>query len=230
MSKFAQHLHDWSAQMGRALWLLYVCFVGHSLCSDQKEQQKEFSQKESSAQQDDRHCIQSLQAKLRAHSGGSYTQWKHAALAVAHGQSIEANSAHGLNISVAHAFLASLRDCSGSHRVPCAKVRAQARSAACRDGTPRHITCSREYHSISHSMVQSCHILVLCCLQDPTLPEPSQTQRVLIAVNLRNNAPLMPHFIVQLTAALALLPHGKVFISIYESGSEDSSGGKGRWL
>ena len=34
----------------------------------------------------------------------------------------------------------------------------------------------------------------------------------------------MPHYILQLLLAVGTLPHGTIFVSIYESGSADASG------
>lgn len=48
--------------------------------------------------------------------------------------------------------------------------------------------------------------------------------KYLLAANFRNNEGLLPHVIVQLWHLLAILPQGSVFVSVYESGSEDSTG------
>ena len=46
----------------------------------------------------------------------------------------------------------------------------------------------------------------------------------MIAMNLYNNAYLMPRIIHQMLSLLATLPHGTAFLSIYESNSGDSTG------
>ena len=46
----------------------------------------------------------------------------------------------------------------------------------------------------------------------------------MLAVNLRNNAALMPHYTLQLMALLVARPVGQTFLSIYESGSTDGTG------
>ena len=52
-------------------------------------------------------------------------------------------------------------------------------------------------------------------------------QKYLIAANFRDNEDLLPHLIVQLWHLLAILPQGSAFVSIYESGSTDSTGEAG---
>ena len=52
-----------------------------------------------------------------------------------------------------------------------------------------------------------------------------QTQ-VLLAANVHNNEELLPHFILQLSHLLSVLPHGTAFLSVYESGSSDASGAR----
>lgn len=49
-------------------------------------------------------------------------------------------------------------------------------------------------------------------------------KKFMVAANFRNNEELLPHVIVQLWHLLAILPQGSTFLSIYESGSEDSTG------
>ena len=49
-------------------------------------------------------------------------------------------------------------------------------------------------------------------------------ERVLLAANMRDNEELMPHFLLQTLHTLALLPQDQAFLSIYESGSGDSTG------
>lgn len=65
------------------------------------------------------------------------------------------------------------------------------------------------------------------CHWDPTLeadlPRLSG-KKFLLAANFRNNEELLPHAIVQFWHLLALLPEGSAFVSIYESGSTDSTG------
>ena len=52
----------------------------------------------------------------------------------------------------------------------------------------------------------------------------------MIAMNLYNNAYLMPRIIHQMLSLLATLPHGTAFLSIYESNSADSTGEPTRGL
>ena len=56
----------------------------------------------------------------------------------------------------------------------------------------------------------------------------------MIAMNLYDNAYLMPRIIHQMLSLLAILPHGSAFLSIYESNSGDSTGepcqGPCQWL
>lgn len=65
------------------------------------------------------------------------------------------------------------------------------------------------------------------CAWDPSLEADLpllKGQKYLIAANFRNNEDLLPHVIVQLWHLLAILPQGSAFVSIYESGSIDSTG------
>ena len=65
------------------------------------------------------------------------------------------------------------------------------------------------------------------CPWDPTLEADLlllKGQKYLIAANFRNNEDLLPHLIVQLWHLLAILPQGSAFVSVYESGSTDSTG------
>ena len=47
----------------------------------------------------------------------------------------------------------------------------------------------------------------------------------LLAANFRNNAQMMPQFIKQVWLLAALLPANSLYVSIYESGSEDAETG-----
>lgn len=62
------------------------------------------------------------------------------------------------------------------------------------------------------------------CLQDPSMPAPPSGQRIFFASNLRDNAPLMPHYITQMLFTVTTLSPGSAFVSIYESGSSDATG------
>jgi alpha-1,3-mannosyltransferase len=46
----------------------------------------------------------------------------------------------------------------------------------------------------------------------------------LVAANMHNNEEVLPHFIIQLVHLFAVLPQDSAFLSIYESGSTDSTG------
>ena len=45
-----------------------------------------------------------------------------------------------------------------------------------------------------------------------------------MAANMHNNEEVLPHFILQLIHLFAVLPPETAFLSIYESGSTDSTG------
>lgn len=49
---------------------------------------------------------------------------------------------------------------------------------------------------------------------------------MLLAANVHNNEDLLPHFILQLSHLLSVLPYGTAFLSVYESGSSDASGAR----
>ena len=63
------------------------------------------------------------------------------------------------------------------------------------------------------------------CIVDPTLPDSVHGQRVFLASNLHNNEDLLPHYILQLLQLIVSLPIGSSYVSIYESGSTDQTGG-----
>ena len=63
------------------------------------------------------------------------------------------------------------------------------------------------------------------CAWDPTMPlDVHNNHKVLLAANMHNNEDLLPHFTLQMLHLLASLPLGSAFLSIYESGSTDSTG------
>jgi Cryptococcal mannosyltransferase 1 len=49
--------------------------------------------------------------------------------------------------------------------------------------------------------------------------------QLLVAANLRDSEALMPHLILQLVALLVYFPQQTVYLSVYESGSRDATGG-----
>ena len=53
---------------------------------------------------------------------------------------------------------------------------------------------------------------------------PFPAERYLVAANMHNNEEVLPHFILQLIHLFAVLPPETAFLSIYESGSTDSTG------
>ena len=57
------------------------------------------------------------------------------------------------------------------------------------------------------------------------IDQPCRGERILIAANLHNSESLMPHYTLQLLALLAVRPPAATFLSIYESGSSDDTGG-----
>ena len=59
--------------------------------------------------------------------------------------------------------------------------------------------------------------------QDATLSG-LPNQRTFIAANLKEVGELMPHYVLQLLIAVSLMPEGKAYVSIHESGSHDSTG------
>ena len=67
--------------------------------------------------------------------------------------------------------------------------------------------------------------VVLCNLDQTLLQQASsKRQHVLLAGNMHNNEDLLPHFTLQMLSLLSSLPVGSAFLSIYESGSTDSTG------
>lgn len=90
----------------------------------------------------------------------------------------------------------------------------------CKKASPMHCaigkTCSRR-------CAGAC-FLHCSSMQDLSLPTDVPYKRVLIVSNLKDNAALLPHYMLQLLLAVGSLPEKSVFISIYESGSSDASG------
>lgn len=69
---------------------------------------------------------------------------------------------------------------------------------------------------------------VTLCAWDPSMPlDLHNNKKVLLAANMHNNEDLLPHFTLQMLHLLASLPLGSAFLSVYESGSTDSTGA---WL
>lgn len=70
---------------------------------------------------------------------------------------------------------------------------------------------------------------VVSCKMDSTLLlDTSDSDKVLLAANMHNNEDLLPHFTLQMLDLLSKLPLGSAFLSIYESGSTDSTGVRSR--
>ena len=67
---------------------------------------------------------------------------------------------------------------------------------------------------------------VVTCKMDSTLllDVSDSDKKVLLAANMHNNEDLLPHFTLQMLDLLSKLPLGSAFLSIYESGSTDSTG------
>ena len=67
---------------------------------------------------------------------------------------------------------------------------------------------------------------VVSCKMDSTLllNMSDIDKKVLLAANMHNNEDLLPHFTLQMLDLLSKLPLGSAFLSIYESGSTDSTG------
>lgn len=63
---------------------------------------------------------------------------------------------------------------------------------------------------------------VLPCMHDDTLPT-QLSGRFYLAANLKNNEEVLPNFITQLLTLVARMREGQLHISIYESGSTDST-------
>ena len=61
-----------------------------------------------------------------------------------------------------------------------------------------------------------------CCVSEDSVS--LFAERYLVAANMHNNEEVLPHFILQLIHLFAVLPPDTAFLSIYESGSKDSTG------
>jgi hypothetical protein len=64
----------------------------------------------------------------------------------------------------------------------------------------------------------------VACPLDNSLPlQMPRSERVMFAVDLHNNQHVLPHFTYQMIQIIAILGPSQVFVSIYESGSTDST-------
>jgi hypothetical protein len=61
------------------------------------------------------------------------------------------------------------------------------------------------------------------CVAD-SLPAAPPAERVLLAADIINAAPLMPHFLTQTLLTAVRLAPGAAYVSMYESGSTDATG------
>lgn len=61
------------------------------------------------------------------------------------------------------------------------------------------------------------------CVAD-SIPATPPAERVLLAADIIDSAPLMPHFLTQTLLTAVRLAPGAVYVSIYESGSTDATG------
>ncbi|KAK9812593.1 hypothetical protein WJX72_000003 [[Myrmecia] bisecta] len=70
---------------------------------------------------------------------------------------------------------------------------------------------------------------VVDCSWDPTLHTSfgAADQKYLVAADMHNNEAVLPHYIIQLVHLMTVMPQGSTFLSVYESGSTDSTGA---WL
>lgn len=99
---------------------------------------------------------------------------------------------------------------------------------------PRADTSRNDTTEFSLLLDKAMHILtalstakpVVSCTMDSTLlSETSDSgNKILLAANMHNNEDLLPHFTLQMLDLLSRLPLGSAFLSIYESGSTDSTG------
>ncbi len=72
--------------------------------------------------------------------------------------------------------------------------------------------------------------LQLCdWLKEDVMPS-ARPQKVFVAGLLTNTEALMPHYVLQLLEFSVSLPTGSIFVSIYESGSTDSTGDKSYYV
>lgn len=68
------------------------------------------------------------------------------------------------------------------------------------------------------------HKATVPCAYDATLPlAVPRAERVLFAADLHNNQHVLPHFTQQLLQIIAILGPSRVYVSVYESGSTDST-------
>lgn len=95
--------------------------------------------------------------------------------------------------------------------------------------TSLHGTSSHSHDAAEHHVPMIAPQTLPICTggsarEDASLPSYlPHHQHYLVAANLKNNEPLMPHYIMQLLKALLPSEHGTVFVSVYESGSFDAT-------
>jgi hypothetical protein len=79
--------------------------------------------------------------------------------------------------------------------------------------------CDSAWRDLLLQLVE--HAEFVRCPYDASLPQ-DPGKRILLAANLRNNGPLMPHWVLRAVQLAAVLPEGDMFVSVYESNSRAS--------
>jgi hypothetical protein len=102
-------------------------------------------------------------------------------------------------------------------------VSSAAKDAAKRNGS--HNTLPRLLEVTANLATSSAATDLQLCdwLKEDVMPS-ARPQKVFVAGLLTNTEALMPHYVLQLLEFSVSLPTGSLFVSIYESGSTDSTG------
>lgn len=103
-----------------------------------------------------------------------------------------------------------------------------------RSATPHADSAYKENAKFQRLVEKAMHMLtvlstakpIVRCKTDSTLPllMSDDGSKILVAANMHNNEDLLPHFTLQMLELLLSHPSGSAFLSIYESGSTDSTG------
>ncbi len=102
-------------------------------------------------------------------------------------------------------------------------ISSAAKDAAKRNGS--HNTLPRLLEVTANLATSSAATDLQLCdwLKEDVMPS-ARPQKVFVAGLLTNTEALMPHYVLQLLEFSVSLPTGSIFVSIYESGSTDSTG------
>ena len=102
-------------------------------------------------------------------------------------------------------------------------ITSAAEDAAKRNGSHSMLPRLLEVTATLATSSAAPHLQLCDWLKEDIMPS-ARPQKVFVAGLLTNTEALMPHYVLQLLEFSVSLPSGSIFVSIYESGSTDSTG------